>query len=144
MVSNLKNFFKILALGVGIILAYMILSWDEYLFDIELWPGVESPRVLFALVFYYSKNVVIDKHLLNRYKNIQTKKLIVDVILDYTPIYVPWLRMKSRVKSSNHCLNHISNALRLALIWKYGGIYLDTDIIKIKDLSFLLNFPGMV
>ena len=186
MVSNIKNFFKILALGVGIILAYMILSWNEYLSDIELWPGVESPRVLVenineqskdyafniffvetnenktkltskescaiesaalnnpnALVFYYSKNVVIDKDLVVRYKNIRAKKLIVDAILDHTSIYVQWLRMKSRVKLSNHNLNHISNALRLAFMWKYGGIYLDTDIITIKDLSFLLNFPGI-
>ncbi|XP_078066256.1 lactosylceramide 4-alpha-galactosyltransferase-like [Mustelus asterias] len=30
----------------------------------------------------------------------------------------------------------LSDACRLALLWKYGGIYLDTDIISLKPLTF--------
>ncbi|XP_072427888.1 lactosylceramide 4-alpha-galactosyltransferase-like [Chiloscyllium punctatum] len=30
----------------------------------------------------------------------------------------------------------LSDACRLALLWKYGGIYLDTDIISLKPLPF--------
>ena len=92
-----------------------------------------------ALVFYYSKNVVIDKNLLNRYKNIQTRKLIVEDIFKNTPFFSLW----KKLVIGSYSLNHLSDALRLALIWKYGGIYLDTDIITIKSLRIILNFPGI-
>ena len=34
---------------------------------------------------------------------------------------------------------NLSNLIRLALLYKYGGVYLDTDFIVLKDLSSLKN-----
>ncbi|XP_067897453.1 lactosylceramide 4-alpha-galactosyltransferase-like [Heterodontus francisci] len=36
----------------------------------------------------------------------------------------------------NYWIHVLSDACRLALLWKYGGIYLDTDIISLKPLTF--------
>jgi hypothetical protein len=35
-----------------------------------------------------------------------------------------------------------ANLLRLALLYKYGGIYLDTDIVFVKPIDDLLRFKG--
>ncbi|OMO76466.1 hypothetical protein CCACVL1_15636 [Corchorus capsularis] len=37
---------------------------------------------------------------------------------------------------------NLSNLLRLALLYKYGGVYLDTDIIVLKSLNKLRNVIG--
>lgn len=37
---------------------------------------------------------------------------------------------------------NLSNLIRLAVLYKYGGIYLDTDFIILKDLSGLRNSIG--
>ncbi|CAL2243579.1 unnamed protein product [Prunus armeniaca] len=34
---------------------------------------------------------------------------------------------------------NLSNLIRLAMLYKYGGIYLDTDLIILKDFSGLRN-----
>ncbi|XVF76793.1 hypothetical protein PTKIN_Ptkin13bG0295400 [Pterospermum kingtungense] len=38
--------------------------------------------------------------------------------------------------------NHLSDLIRLAVLYKYGGVYLDTDFIFLKDLSGLKNTIG--
>ena len=94
-----------------------------------------------ALIYYYSVNSVIDNYLLKRYKNIQTKKLIIEDVFKNTPFSSLWNKILMEKKQMS--LNHLSDSLRLAFVWKYGGIYLDTDVITIKNLGFLLNFPGI-
>ncbi|KAL1816998.1 hypothetical protein ACET3Z_019572 [Daucus carota] len=37
---------------------------------------------------------------------------------------------------------NLSNLIRLALVYKYGGVYLDTDFIVLKDFSGLRNSIG--
>lgn len=41
-------------------------------------------------------------------------------------------------------LAHISDAARLALLWKYGGVYSDLDTITIKSFQSLLDQTGGV
>ncbi|KAI5246286.1 Alpha-1,4-N-Acetylglucosaminyltransferase, partial [Manis pentadactyla] len=36
--------------------------------------------------------------------------------------------------TERHCLHISSDACRLAIIWKYGGIYMDTDVISIRPI----------
>ncbi|KAI5142258.1 Centrosomal Protein Of 70 Kda [Manis pentadactyla] len=36
--------------------------------------------------------------------------------------------------AERHCLHISSDACRLAIIWKYGGIYMDTDVISIRPI----------
>ena len=38
---------------------------------------------------------------------------------------------------------HIADALRMAVLWKQGGVYMDLDFIAIKNVSPLLNYPGL-
>ncbi|CAN7998490.1 unnamed protein product, partial [Ixodes hexagonus] len=35
--------------------------------------------------------------------------------------------------------NHFSDALRLLVLWKYGGVYADMDVLVLKDVSHLQN-----
>jgi hypothetical protein len=37
---------------------------------------------------------------------------------------------------------HIFDALRLSIVWKYGGFNLDLDRITIKSLKELIDYPG--
>ncbi|XP_075515945.1 uncharacterized protein At4g19900-like [Primulina tabacum] len=37
---------------------------------------------------------------------------------------------------------NLSNLIRLAVVYRYGGVYLDTDFIVLKDLSVLRNSIG--
>ena len=36
-------------------------------------------------------------------------------------------------------MGHISDAVRLALLWKFGGTYYDSDIIALRELSKPFN-----
>ena len=51
-----------------------------------------------------------------------------------TPI-LPWMRVPANLAK----LNFISDALRLALVWKSGGVYLDFDAIVLRPVSPLRN-----
>ena len=42
-------------------------------------------------------------------------------------------------KSSPNRMTHLSDSLRLVLIYKFGGFYSDIDMIVIKDMSHLKN-----
>ncbi|KAG4936843.1 hypothetical protein JHK84_050950 [Glycine max] len=37
---------------------------------------------------------------------------------------------------------NLSNLMRLAALYKYGGVYLDIDVVVLKPLSLLRNFIG--
>eukprot|EP01101_Sappina_pedata_P005479 TRINITY_DN2519_c0_g1_i1.p1 TRINITY_DN2519_c0_g1~~TRINITY_DN2519_c0_g1_i1.p1 ORF type:complete len:514 (+),score=146.77 TRINITY_DN2519_c0_g1_i1:90-1544(+) len=47
-------------------------------------------------------------------------------------------------QQTDNFYSNISNALRIFLVWKYGGTYLDTDMILIKTLRELENTAGKV
>ncbi|KAK7256881.1 hypothetical protein RIF29_30437 [Crotalaria pallida] len=56
-----------------------------------------------------------------------------------------WLEeMKSGNKDPGYIplSQNLSNIIRLALLYKYGGVYMDTDIIVLKDFSNLRNAIG--
>jgi len=38
--------------------------------------------------------------------------------------------------------NHVSDIARLVLLYKYGGVYLDTDFVSIRSLTELRNTLG--
>ena len=46
-------------------------------------------------------------------------------------------------KPYNESMNpvvHLSDALRVLLVWKFGGIYLDTDYVVLNDMTHYQNF----
>ncbi|KAG0474640.1 hypothetical protein HPP92_014326 [Vanilla planifolia] len=50
---------------------------------------------------------------------------------------------QGRLKPGNVPLGqNLSNLLRLAALYKFGGVYLDTDVIVLKDFSSLQNVVG--
>ncbi|KAK4742568.1 hypothetical protein SAY87_000569 [Trapa incisa] len=55
-----------------------------------------------------------------------------------------WLEMmKNGTKDPGvHFLMNLSNLIRLAVLYKYGGIYLDTDVVLLKDVTGLRNTVG--
>lgn len=56
-----------------------------------------------------------------------------------------WLEdLKSGRKDPGYIplFNNLSNLVRLAMLYKYGGVYLDTDFIILKDISGLRNAVG--
>ncbi|XP_061347725.1 uncharacterized protein LOC133293204 [Gastrolobium bilobum] len=56
-----------------------------------------------------------------------------------------WLEeMNSGNKDPGHIplSQNLSNLIRLAMLYKYGGVYMDTDMIVLKDFSELRNAVG--
>nr|CAD7457263.1 unnamed protein product [Timema tahoe] len=51
-----------------------------------------------------------------------------------------WL-LEGHLNKSHYPIEHASDVLRLVTLWKYGGVYLDLDMVVIRNLSKLgLNF----
>lgn len=73
----------------------------------------------------------------------------VDAILSYPNVFINYLNMQElsikspmesffrtqRLAKSAFKVEHTSDVLRLLLLWKYGGTYLDTDMIVMKKLD---------
>ncbi|XP_023233607.1 lactosylceramide 4-alpha-galactosyltransferase-like [Centruroides sculpturatus] len=90
-------------------------------------------------VLIFTENNIPDIFNLTRnYTNIQLIKSTFQEIFRDTPL-LKWYERKEWNKSE-HKVIHLSDAARYALIWKYGGIYLDLDIVMLKSMSFLGNF----
>ncbi|XP_041419440.1 alpha-1,4-N-acetylglucosaminyltransferase-like isoform X2 [Xenopus laevis] len=71
------------------------------------------------------------------YDNIYLFPLKLEEIFSNTPL-LPWYK-KVNTNNENDWTKVSSDASRLALIWKYGGIYMDTDIISVRPIP-LKNF----
>lgn len=49
-----------------------------------------------------------------------------------------------KIETSQWAVSHLSDVLRFVSLWKYGGIYLDLDVIVLKTLENLVpNFSGL-
>ncbi|XP_069830047.1 alpha-1,4-N-acetylglucosaminyltransferase-like [Dendropsophus ebraccatus] len=66
------------------------------------------------------------------YKNIYFFPLRMDNLLAYTPL-MAWYN-KVNPNKERYWIHVKSDACRYALIWKYGGIYMDTDVISIRPI----------
>lgn len=53
-----------------------------------------------------------------------------------------WYRNIDRWRSGEHFYNHITEIIRLSTLYKYGGVYLDTDVVVMRDMSSLRNCVG--
>ncbi|KAK9883260.1 hypothetical protein WA026_001446 [Henosepilachna vigintioctopunctata] len=110
--------------------ALMNPNFDVYLTFTS--PGVfkfentESDRFLKALMSY--DNVRIN-HL--NYENYMKGTIVEE------------LYSKGIIENSPYALEHASDILRFLTLWKYGGIYLDLDVIVLKSFETLPpNFTG--
>lgn len=71
------------------------------------------------------------------YRNIHILHIDMDRFVKDTPVEYLW--KTGKVHESKYTLTHMSDVFRLLLLWKYGGIYMDLDVIVIKSLESLPN-----
>lgn len=72
---------------------------------------------------------------LQQFENIKFGRIHIAEFARETPL--ARLLKKQRFKSSVYPLENISNCLRLLTLYKWGGIYLDTDVIVTRSLESL-------
>ncbi len=77
------------------------------------------------------------------YENIRPIKIKITKLFQNTVLLNWWYQNRSMVLNSQHSIAHLSDILRLVLLWKYGGFYSDLDTITIKSVKDLLHYPGM-
>jgi hypothetical protein len=78
--------------------------------------------------------------LFERYKNLYHIRLNPKELFKETPLQSWWER--GILYKSNIVKIHLSDAGRLAILWKYGGFYSDLDTIAVRNWSPLLRFSG--
>ncbi|XP_035733681.1 lactosylceramide 4-alpha-galactosyltransferase-like [Vespa mandarinia] len=77
---------------------------------------------------------------LSSYPNIKIRRIFPETYTKDTPLedwYKSGTLMKSKWRRS-----HMSDILRYLTLWKYGGIYLDLDVVVTTSLENLTNFAG--
>ncbi|KAK9883262.1 hypothetical protein WA026_001447 [Henosepilachna vigintioctopunctata] len=75
------------------------------------------------------------------YSNVRINHLNYEKYTKGTP--VEELYSKGAIEASHYAMSHASDILRYLTLWKYGGIYLDLDVVVIKNLESLPpNFSG--
>ncbi|XP_037369321.1 lactosylceramide 4-alpha-galactosyltransferase [Talpa occidentalis] len=78
--------------------------------------------------------------LLRCFPNVRLRPLDLPALLRGTPL-AAWHAAAWR-RWEPYLLPVLSDAARLALLWKFGGVYLDTDFIVLKSLRNLTNVLG--
>ncbi|KAH7966890.1 hypothetical protein HPB49_020328 [Dermacentor silvarum] len=74
---------------------------------------------------------------LSSLENFASLKLNLTDTFSNTPLD-SWHRSRNWTEGP-YRIEHLSDGIRLAVLWKHGGIYLDLDIIVLKELSELSN-----
>nr|XP_025737291.1 lactosylceramide 4-alpha-galactosyltransferase isoform X1 [Callorhinus ursinus] len=89
-------------------------------------------------------NASLPRHLglslLGCFPNVHLLPLDLDELFRDTPL-AAWYAARQR-RWEPYLLPVLSDASRIALLWKFGGIYLDTDFIVLKNLQNLTNTLG--
>ncbi|XP_015276415.1 PREDICTED: alpha-1,4-N-acetylglucosaminyltransferase [Gekko japonicus] len=70
-------------------------------------------------------------------KNVFIFPLKMDILFQGTPL-LPWY-LQINTTNEKYWVYISSDASRLAMVWKYGGIYMDTDVISIRPIP-VVNF----
>ncbi|NXE91707.1 A4GAT galactosyltransferase, partial [Menura novaehollandiae] len=90
-------------------------------------------------------NASLPKHwafsLLSCFPNVQIRPLDLPELFSGTPLAQWYLQPQWRQEP--YFLPVLSDACRIVLMWKFGGIYLDTDFIVLKNLQNLTNALGI-
>ncbi|XP_066039815.1 lactosylceramide 4-alpha-galactosyltransferase-like [Chamaea fasciata] len=79
--------------------------------------------------------------LLSCFPNVEIRPLDLTELFSGTPL-AQWY-LKPQRHREPHFLPVLSDACRIVLMWKFGGIYLDTDFIVLKNLQNLTNALGI-
>ena len=101
----------------------------------------QNPNLTVFVLFIDTKidtNSTVTVQLAKRHKNIHLVSPNMDDFLAGTPLE-HWYHCTEWRKGPYH-VEHLSDALRLLTVSKYGGYYFDLDIIQIRPTTFLRNF----
>ncbi|XP_076248960.1 lactosylceramide 4-alpha-galactosyltransferase-like [Calliopsis andreniformis] len=77
---------------------------------------------------------------LQSYSNIRIRHIYAESYVKKTPL--EWWYKSGVLKRSEWPRSHMSDILRYLTLWKYGGIYLDLDVVVTASLERLKNFAG--
>uniref|UniRef100_A0A1E1X6T4 Putative secreted protein n=1 Tax=Amblyomma aureolatum TaxID=187763 RepID=A0A1E1X6T4_9ACAR len=67
-----------------------------------------------------------------KFLNIELNAVVKDSVLVHWYVKDDWTRSPFRI-------NHLSDALRLLILWKYGGVYADMDVLTLRSFGKLRN-----
>jgi lactosylceramide 4-alpha-galactosyltransferase len=96
-----------------------------------------------ALVIVKSvKATIQNKNIFEQYPNIKYESLNSTEAFMDTPLYDWWYHNKVTKIDHYYRIAHVSDALRLALVYKYGGLYSDLDTIALKSFKPFFNYSG--
>ncbi|KAJ1397127.1 Nucleotide-diphospho-sugar transferase [Sesbania bispinosa] len=133
--------------GKCVMRVFMVWNSPPWMYTVRYQRGLES--LLFhhpdACVVVFSETIELDffkdSFVKDGYK-VAVVMPNLDRLLKDTPAHIfssVWFEWRKTKFYSTH----YSELIRLAALYKYGGIYLDSDIIVLKPISFLNNSVGM-
>jgi len=94
-----------------------------------------APRINVRSVDHLTKSTAA-------YNNIHFRYLNVRAFLRGTPLEKLW--RKKAIQTSKFAVSHLSDVLRYAILWRFGGTYVDTDVIFIKPLPSPASKPNLI
>ncbi|XP_019399910.1 PREDICTED: lactosylceramide 4-alpha-galactosyltransferase [Crocodylus porosus] len=102
-------------------------------------------KVVILMKGLADKKISQPKHwglsLLGCFPNVEIWPLDLDDLFSGTPL-ADWYS-QAQHRWEPYFLAVLSDACRIAIMWKFGGIYLDTDFIVLKNLGNLTNVIGI-
>ena len=98
--------------------------------------GLEVLVVLTAKKLLLDDNTTCQLYM-SRHKNIHFYTLNITSLAHNTPLQ--GFFQEAAYKASPNSVVHLSDALRVLLVWRFGGLYLDTDYVVLNDLSEYQN-----
>ena len=101
--------------------------------------GLVSKVILRSSILDLSKSTSVCR-LYYYYKNVEFYTINFSKLFENTPV----VGIEKKIdKVVSHGITHYSSISRKALVYKYGGWYLDLDIVVLKDLAQLTNFYAL-
>ena len=106
---------------------------------------VKNPDVLscfFSMAEYnpekniYIMSNIIDPILFIKYQNIHIVKYSIEILLADTPAFNGYFDIKTQISNSKYWYSHETDLIRFIMLYKYGGIYLDSDIVVLRNIDY--------
>ncbi|XP_020838444.1 lactosylceramide 4-alpha-galactosyltransferase [Phascolarctos cinereus] len=101
-------------------------------------------RIIVLMKGLVGRNSTLPKHLgislLSCFSNVEFQPLDLIELFEGTPLASWYSSLHQRWQP--YLLPILSDAARIAIMWKFGGIYLDTDFIVLKNLKNFTNVLG--
>ncbi|VVC41759.1 Nucleotide-diphospho-sugar transferases,Glycosyltransferase, DXD sugar-binding [Cinara cedri] len=99
-------------------------------------PNLKIFVLFVSASFVNNKSDIINT--LNTYKNINLRYINLTRYSYQTPVHD--FVMSNKIFMSNWPISHTSDLLRFLTLWKFGGTYLDLDVVLMKSIEGITNF----